>query len=73
METADGGDLKPAYTTPVAAGIQILAESEGVKTRRQERLAVILANHPHACLTCAQREGCPRTQCSTNVPENERY
>jgi predicted molibdopterin-dependent oxidoreductase YjgC len=32
----------------------------------------ILATHPHACLTCAQREGCSRTDCSTNVPVDER-
>ena len=27
---------------------------------------------PYTCLTCAQQEGCSRTQCSSNVPENER-
>lgn len=39
---------------------------------RRERLATIFAEHPHACLTCAQQEGCSRTQCSANVPEGER-
>ena len=32
----------------------------------------IMARHRHACLICAQQEGCPRSQCSSNVPENER-
>ena len=31
-----------------------------------------MARHCHACLTCAQQEGCPRTPCSTHVPEEER-
>jgi len=31
-----------------------------------------LAKHPHACLTCAQKEGCTREPCSTNVPVAER-
>jgi hypothetical protein len=32
----------------------------------------ILAHHPHACLTCAQREGCSLENCSSNVPREER-
>ena len=31
-----------------------------------------MAKHPHACLTCAQSHGCPRSQCSSNVAEDER-
>ncbi len=46
-------------------------DEEVVKARRRA-LAKILAHHPHACLTCAQREGCSLTQCSSNVPEDER-
>ncbi len=32
----------------------------------------ILAKHPHACLICAQKEGCTTEPCSTNVPVEER-
>ena len=32
----------------------------------------ILAKHPHACLICAQKEGCTTKPCSTNVPVEER-
>ncbi len=39
---------------------------------RRERMMKILAKHPHACLTCAQQEGCSREPCSTNVPVEER-
>ena len=38
--------------------------------KRQENLVPILARHCHASLSCAQKEDCPRTQCSSNVPEN---
>jgi NADPH-dependent glutamate synthase beta subunit-like oxidoreductase/Pyruvate/2-oxoacid:ferredoxin oxidoreductase delta subunit len=46
--------------------------SSAVIHARQEALKKILARHPHACLTCAQREGCDRVQCSMNVPALER-
>lgn len=72
VEMADSGELKPACLTLAAEGMAVITDSEKVKIRRQEKLAKILADHPHACLTCAQREGCPRTQCSLNVPEQER-
>ncbi len=72
VEMADSGELEPACGTLVAEGMSILTESDKVKARQREKLKEILADHPHACLTCAQQEGCPRTQCSSNVPEKER-
>ena len=58
--------------TVVEDGMEISSESDIVKEERRNNLAEILRDHPHACLQCAQQEGCSRTQCSTNVPENER-
>jgi len=72
VERADTGELIPSCLAPVSNGIRIVTESGAIKAGRQEKLAGILAGHPHACLTCAQHEGCSRTQCSANVPENER-
>ena len=72
VEMGDSGELKPACVTPAAAGMQILTDTHKVKAWREEKLVAILRDHPHACLTCAQQQGCPRTQCSSNVPENER-
>lgn len=72
VEMADSGELKPACATPASEGMQILTDTDKVKAWREEKLMAILGDHPHACLTCAQQEGCPRTQCSSNVPENER-
>ena len=65
-------DLMPACVTPVVDGMRISASSKRAQKKRKENIAKILADHPHACLTCAQKEGCSRTQCSSNVPEEER-
>jgi len=64
--------LVGSCATPVAPGMVVVTENDRIKAQRRENLLPILANHPHACLTCAQQEGCSRTQCSSNVPENER-
>lgn len=65
-------DLQPACSTFPENGMVIHTNTENVKRARQDQLARLLVNHPHACLTCAQRKGCSRTQCSANVPEPER-
>lgn len=58
--------------TLVEEGMVIETETDTIKEERRDNLAEILRDHPHACLLCAQQEGCSRTQCSTNVPEDER-
>jgi NADPH-dependent glutamate synthase beta subunit-like oxidoreductase len=58
--------------TPVEEGMDIQTETPEVIRLRKKALSRILATHPHACLTCAQREGCSRTDCSSNVPVEER-
>jgi ferredoxin len=68
----EGQGLLAACTTVAEPGMVVRSGTELVIARRRERLAAILAHHPHACLTCAQAEGCSLTQCSSNVPEPER-
>jgi len=58
--------------TLIEEGMEIESETDAIKEMRKDNLAELLRDHPHACLQCAQQEGCPRTQCSTNVPEDER-
>jgi len=58
--------------TVVSAGMVVHTDTAGLQEYRKEKLSTVLASHPHACLTCAQREGCAREPCSTNVPVNER-
>ncbi|MGD2185450.1 MAG: FAD-dependent oxidoreductase [Desulfobacterales bacterium] len=65
-------DLVGSCTTEAADGMVVFTENDRIKDKRQENLMPIMARHRHACLTCAQQEGCSRTQCSANVPENER-
>lgn len=62
--------LQDACSVTVEAGMVVRTDSPRIQAARQARLATILANHPHVCLTCPQREGCSRTQCSYgNAPE----
>ncbi len=64
--------LITACDTLVESGMVVNTETDSVKKVRRDNLAEILKSHPHACLQCAQQEGCSRTQCSTNVAEDER-
>lgn len=61
-----------ACHTPVAEGMVVYTDTPEVEALRRDNLMPILAQHPHACLTCAQQEGCSREPCSTNVPLEER-
>ena len=44
--------------TSVEEGLVVNSESEAVKEERRNNLSEILRDHPHACLQCAQQEGC---------------
>jgi NADH dehydrogenase/NADH:ubiquinone oxidoreductase subunit G len=61
-----------ACTTPAEDGMIVHTDTDEVKDLRREILSLILEFHPHECIMCPQREGCSRTQCSSNVPEDER-
>ncbi|MEW5936328.1 MAG: 2Fe-2S iron-sulfur cluster-binding protein [Candidatus Thermoplasmatota archaeon] len=64
--------LPTACTTPVREGMVVTTKDEGLQQMRREILSLLMADHPHACLGCAQREGCTREPCSTNVAPEER-
>ncbi|OFW27765.1 MAG: hypothetical protein A3H27_18805 [Acidobacteria bacterium RIFCSPLOWO2_02_FULL_59_13] len=72
VEVEGEPDCRPACATLVQPALAVQSNSEKVRALRQKNLSRILAHHPHACLTCAQKEGCSRTQCSSNVPPEER-
>jgi formate dehydrogenase beta subunit len=65
-------DLILSCCTPVSDGMKVYTETEQVREARKVELMRILAKHPHACLICAQKEGCTTEPCSTNVPVEER-
>src|SRR5512136_1280874 len=65
-------DLAASCSTAIEAGMVVVTDNQKIRAKRQENLVPILTRHPHACLTCGQQEGCSRSQCSSNVPQNER-
>jgi len=66
------GSIHRACDTPVSEGMVISTQSDAVVKQRQGRMASILANHPHECLICPQRDGCDLTTCSMGVPPEKR-
>lgn len=68
----EGDGLQTACTTTVRDGMVIRTNTSEIQEHRREKLASILADHPHECLICPQQEGCDLKQCSMNVPEEER-
>jgi NADPH-dependent glutamate synthase beta subunit-like oxidoreductase len=72
VEVEGDPDPVPSCTTKVKPGMVVGTDSDRIKAARQKNLIPILTRHRHACLTCAQQEGCSRSQCSADVPENER-
>ncbi|MFH1749204.1 MAG: FAD-dependent oxidoreductase [Planctomycetota bacterium] len=72
VEVAGCAEPVRACQTPVESGMSIRSASEQLKQIRRKNLMRILERHPHACLTCAQREGCSLEDCSSNVPKEER-
>ena len=69
---AEGEGEVPACATEARDGMVVTTRGPELERLRRQRLSAILARHPHACLTCAQREGCTREPCSMSVPVAER-
>ena len=59
--------LHRACMTPVSDKMIVRTTTPAVDEFRRDRIMFFLSKHPHACLTCAQKEGCARFPCSTNV------
>jgi formate dehydrogenase beta subunit len=72
VEVEGQPQLVNSCVTPVEDGLIVSTDTEKVIQQRKRALSRLLADHPHACLTCAQKEGCTRTDCSSNVPVEER-
>ena len=52
--------LQRACATPVSEKMTVRTASPEIDEFRRNRIMFLLAKHPHACLTCAQKEGCAR-------------
>jgi predicted molibdopterin-dependent oxidoreductase YjgC len=64
--------LHLSCSKPVSEGMVVSTESPAIKEFRRDRIVELVASHPHACITCSQKEGCARSPCSLNIPEAER-
>jgi ferredoxin len=72
MVEIEGRGRVRACTEPVAEGMAVRTDSPEVKELRRAKLTRMVANHPHACLFCAEREGCDREECTMGVERDER-
>ena len=72
VEIEGNEGLRRSCMTPVSDQMVIRTTTPAVAEFRREQIKLLLAKHPHACLTCAQKEGCARFPCSMNIPEVER-
>jgi NADPH-dependent glutamate synthase beta subunit-like oxidoreductase/NAD-dependent dihydropyrimidine dehydrogenase PreA subunit len=72
VQVEDQPDPVNSCITPVVDGMKICTDSDNVIKQRRQALGKILSDHPHSCLTCAQKQGCSRSDCSSNVPVDER-
>jgi len=66
-------ELPTSCNLPAAEGMAVHTNTPRVQELRRENLKAILLKHPHACLTCKQREGCsPFESCPNSIPIKER-
>jgi len=72
VEVESTEEFQTACNTPVAEGMTVHTQTPEIQKQRRKNLFPYLEHHPHSCLTCGQKQGCSRTQCSANVPEEER-
>ena len=68
------GDPEPvlACSTPAKAGMVVTTSGASLHSVRLHRMAAILEHHPHICLSCPDRDGCSRQECTYGVPEEAR-
>jgi len=66
------GCVALACVTPAAPGTDVITDDPELRALRLARLSSILARHPHVCLTCPDRDGCYRDQCTYGYPPEAR-
>ena len=72
VECSDREEPVLACTLPVADGMRIRTRGARLEEIRRKRLSAVLEFHPHVCLTCPQRDGCDRTDCTFGLVPAER-
>jgi formate hydrogenlyase subunit 6/NADH:ubiquinone oxidoreductase subunit I len=64
--------LHRSCSITIADGMIIITSSPDIKEFQRDRIMELVARHPHACLQCAQKDGCAQSSCTLNILENER-
>ena len=73
VEIEGRGQPQTSCDLLAANGMNVSTDSPEIQKLRRESLKAVLARHPHACLTCSQREGCsPFESCPNSLPVPER-
>jgi len=68
----DGGDARRACSVTATAGMVIDTLDAEARGYRAASMKAILGDHPHVCLTCPQRDGCSRDECTYGNPPEDR-
>lgn len=68
----EGRGLCPSCSTRVEEGMVIHTDTAALKEIRRNNLARILSLHPHACLVCAEHDGCDQDECTEGVEKHGR-
>ena len=58
VEISGRNDFAPACATPAAEGMVVRTRTPELVSLRKKILELILAEHPHACLVCAEKTTC---------------
>lgn len=72
VEVEGKAEPQTSCTLLAEQGMVVHSQSPRLEKLRRDNLSRIFVSHPHACLLCAQREGCAREPCSMKVPQLER-
>lgn len=68
----DGGAARRACSVTVAPGMRVDTRDEEALGFRAGSMRAILGDHPHVCLTCPDRDGCSRDECTYGEPPEAR-
>ena len=64
----DGVAARRACSVTVAPGMRVDTRDQEALGFRTGSMKAILGDHPHVCLTCPERDGCSRDECTYGEP-----
>ncbi len=67
IDDGAGEAMALACCTAAQPGMEVVTGDPALQSERLERLAGFLARHPHICLSCPDRDGCTRQECTFGI------